>query len=267
MDRPRSGRGFRPKSKPKPKLPPEVFRKAKELNEKNGIRFDLAVKIAQGKETLSGALKQMMRDEKVGKLVSTHSLHRETASHVVDGKADLDWELLRLRARQTAKTGRDRLILAERCERQDPLCLWLDPDRVLTGLVTRVDKYRFEFLPEGGERLEEDKVVAHFAHDPQDGPRVKKAIRMDPEVVALALGPEHSPVKRIHFKHAIFQRLLESGEEFALTTRRGHILKGRLEWFGVYEFGLRLPSGPLVTIFRHALHYLDPRPPKVRAQR
>lgn len=241
----------------KVKLSPDVIEKAKKLQERNGIPFAMAVKIALGQTTLADVLKAMMRKEKIRNIVTKHGLSPELAGHVVDRRISLDAALLKSRVSQHKKENWKRSVLEDVFKDNRKITLMVDPDVPLSGRVTKLDKYDFEFMVEGESAPRAmRKIDVKYAFAPELGDAVKAIVGVDLEVKSKNLAPAPSPLERKHIKHVIFQELLDSGRKFTVTTRRGDILCGRLDWYGLYEFGMRLDDEIHVTVFRHAVEKL-----------
>lgn len=231
--------------------------KAKKLQERNGIPFAMAVKVALGQTTLANVLKTMMRKEKIRSLVTKHGLAPEIAGFVMDGKISLDAAILKSRVIQHKKGNWKRSVLEDVFKNNQKITLMIDPDVPLCGRVTKLGKYDFEFTVDGETAPRTmRKIDVKYAFAPEFENAIRAIVGVDAEVKNKNLAPAPSPLERKHIKHITFQELLDTGKRFTVTTRRGDILCGRLDWYGLYEFGMRLDDEIQVTVFRHAIENL-----------
>ena len=244
-------------AKRKKKPSPEVLERARELHEKNGIPEPLALEVAGGKLTVAEALQRMLREDRAEKLAARLGIPLKMALDIVDGKLDEAEVPLKYRARQYVDANPVRSALTAAFEEGRRIGLLADPRRILVGRITGLEKYELCIQPEDGEPESLLKVFLHVVFEAEDRKRVEAALGTDAEVAARNLEPEHSPKRRRHFKHAVFHERLESGEPFSVTTRRGHVLRGKLTWYSLFELGLELESGPEVTVFRHAIETIE----------
>ncbi len=241
----------------KPRLSPEEHQKAKQLHERNGIPFGQAVRVVRGQVTLNEVVLRMLRRDKIDKLVQQHGIGRALAGSIVDGKIDQEHALLKFRARWNVIQNRERSALDEARQDGRRVALMLDPDLVRFGRIRKVDTYEFDFEPEDGPPETVHKTMVHCVFDPAEVKTVARRTKVDEKVQARDLAPQISAQQRLHFKHAVLQKILESEKPCTAVTRRGKIFRGKIQRYGLYEMGLKLDRGPFVTLFRHALEKLD----------
>ena len=231
----------------------KIRSQAKILQDKQGIPYPKALQVAAGQRTLSQVLQEMLREESIRQLLARHPIDKSRAILVVDKRRSLDEVLIKLRARQNILSIPGHARLQKLLEDHLPVALQVDPDQIALGQILEIGQYELRLQPPQGEIATLRKLDLHFFFEAKDLAQVQKAIKLDRAVLARNLQPEMSPGKRAHFKHAVFQRLVESQEDCVLTTRRGHALRGKVVRFDLYEVDLKLSKGPLVTCCRHAL--------------
>ena len=232
----------------------QVRARADELAQQ-GMPYQMAMAVAHGKMELNEALERMARRDRVTTLMERHALSRALATQIAIGHADLDQILARRRLAEHRAENRDRTCL----EPGVPLALALHGNRVIKGQVVPVDPYTFRFVEGEGEGDPEEihKLEVKFGYDPADWKKLKKGVRQNkrqPERDTPAVHPQdrYSCSDRRLFGY------LDRGDEVVATLLDGDILRGRVAWFGRYEFGLILRTEAEVTIFRHALKDLSP---------
>ncbi|MBN2493247.1 MAG: hypothetical protein JXR96_01545 [Deltaproteobacteria bacterium] len=241
----------------KRKLTKDDLAKALKLRDQNGIPLYLAKAVACGERSLSDVLKQMLREDRIAKLATKHEIDHDIARDMLDGDFDLDYALLKMRARRYLQEHRERSCLTQALESGEPVAVCADPDRVIVGRVRELEQYTFSLAPESGPPQALDKVCCHFVCAPGEAEAVLRDCLVDEGVRELDLAPERSPQERTHFKHAVLQGFLESGQPMRAITRRGLVLTGKLEWFSIWEIGMQIKRGPSITVFRHALHLVS----------
>ncbi len=243
---------------PGPKrYPAGVRTRARALEQNQGIPYEQALAVAAGRQSIAAVLSDMLRVEKIQQLMAKHQLDRSRAILVVDKIKSLDEVLTKLRARQNVSQTPRHARLQRLKDEGVPVALEIDPDRVAIGKIQELTQYDVRLETQAGEAVTVRKLDILYFFEARELARVQKARKLDRAVAGKALAPELAPGKRTHFKHAVFQRLIESQKDTALTTRRGQTLRGKVVRFDLYEVDLKLGKGPLVTFCRHALAAID----------
>jgi small nuclear ribonucleoprotein (snRNP)-like protein len=225
--------------------------------EQSGIPFQAAVRIVQGKTTLNDVLQELLREEKIRRLMETHSINRALATNIALGRTDLDVVLLRRRKNQTLQEHYTQSCLEESVAKSHRLAIALHGHKKLLGKVVSIDRYSFMFLEDGTPApVEVHKTQVKFAYDPEQYKLLRKFMGLDTKVKNLNLQPILRAKERFHFKNLALQRSIDERLEVEVTTLEGDTFKGPIEWFGRWEFGLKFKGGARVTIFRHAVYAL-----------
>jgi hypothetical protein len=242
-------------SKQPPKLTPEQQARARKLREENGLPPHAAAIVARGDDTLANVLKQLLRKERIDKLVAQHDLNRGAATKIVDGEDNLERILLRRRARQVVQETPPHRRLDEVHAAGARVCLVIDPEEILTGRVIEIERLELVFQPDGdeGEPRRLRKLEMHALLDPAHLAVLRQRWGRDR---AQDLAPESCPWLRQHIKHARLQKLVDSRARCALVTRRGRVLEGKIVWYSRFEICLKLTKKAEVVLFRHAVHEL-----------
>lgn len=241
-------RAGRPK---KQRVDDEARRRADELHDQ-GMPYQMAMAVAHGRLDLSEALERMARKDRVVKLMERHDLSRALATQVAIGHADLDRVLARRRMDTHRSENRDRTCLQPG---GDPVAVQL-AGRLVKGSITEVDPYTFT-IDVNGTPESIHKLEARFGYAPSDWKAVKKAVKSDKK-------GDHDarPATRPQDRHSCSDKrlfgYLDSREEVQVTLIDGTHTKGRVDWFGRYEFGLEIKEGVVITVFRHALRTIRP---------
>jgi len=239
-----------------PKLTPEQRERARKLHDENGLPWHAAAMVARGDETLASVLKQLLRQDRINKLVAQHDLDRGVAGNIVDGKGSLEHILLRRRARQVVQETPQHRRLDEVHAAGDHVCLVVDPEEILTGRVAELERLELVFQPDEGEPRRLNKLQMHALVEPAHLAVLRQRWGRDQEICGQELAPEPCPWLRQHVKHARLQELVESHARCTLVTRRGRVLEGKIAWYSRFEIGLRLTKKAEVVLFRHAVHEL-----------
>ncbi len=239
------------------KLPPGVVKQARSLMSQSGIPFGAALRVVQGKATLNEVLQELLREEKIRKLMATHRINRALATNVALGRTDLEIVLLRRRKNETLRSNYHRSCLEDAHLTGARIAIAVHGHKKLLGKVEENEKYAIRFRQDSDtEAREIHKTEIKFAYDPDQYRQIKKFIKIDNKVRAKKLGPILRPRERHHFKNLTLQQALDAREEVQVTTLEGDVLRGHVEWFGRWEFGLKVKGGARVTVFRHAVYDL-----------
>lgn len=228
-----------------------VRARAEELAQQ-GMPYQMAMAVAHGKMDLNEALERMARRDRVNVLMERHQLSRALATQIAIGHADLEQILARRRLAEHRAENRERTCL----QPEVPLALALHGNRLLKGKVTQVDPYTFQFAEGDAEPTEIHKLEVKFSYDPADWKKVKKGVRQNKRQTERDTPAVH-PQDRYSCSDRRLFSYLDRGVEVVVTLLDGDILRGRVAWFGRYEFGLILRTEVEVTIFRHALKNLS----------
>ncbi len=226
-------------------------RRADELHEQ-GMPYQMAMAVAHGRLDLSEALERMARKDRVTKLMERHDLSRALATQVAIGHADLDRVLARRRMEEHRDANRDRTCLEPNAGQ---VAVQL-AGRLVKGTITALDPYTFT-IEANGKSEEVHKLEARYGYDPNDWKVVKKAVKSDKKG-----DPDVRPATRPQDRHSCSDKrlfgYLDSKEEVVVTLLDSTVLRGRVSWFGRYEFGIEVKEGVDVTVFRHALRTIRP---------
>lgn len=221
-------------------------KRADELHQQ-GMPYQMAMAVAQGRLDLSEALERMARKERVQKLMDRHDLSRALATQVALGHADLERVLARRRMEEHRAEHRERTCLTVA---DGPVALQL-AGRLVKGTITEVDPYAFT-IETGGTSETVHKLEARFGYDPVHWKAVKKAVKADKSG-----DPEARPATRPQDRQSCSDKrlfgYLDGGSDALVTLIDGTTMRGRVTWFGRYEFGLEVKAGVEITVFRHAL--------------
>jgi len=258
----RAGGDMRPRSAkgpPKRKLLPAQIRQAKMMVEQSGIPFPSAVRVVLGKTTLNDVLQELLREEKIKKLMETHGINRALATNIALGRTDLDIVLLRRRKNQTLQDHYTQSCLEEAIHKGHRVAMALHGHRKVMGTVQEVGKYVFAFLEDGQTTPTEiHKTQAKFAYDPDQYKQLRKFMGLDGSIKSRSLEPILRAKERHHFKNLALQQSIDNKTEVSVVTLEGDTFRGQVEWFGRWEFGLKFKGGVRVTVFRHAVFQLKP---------
>jgi sRNA-binding regulator protein Hfq len=133
------------------------------------------------------------------------------------------------------------------------LVLQLNDGRALKGRVLSVEPYQVVFGDEGDEPQTLHKLEILYAYAPDDWKTVKRAIRNDKRAERPAEAPALRPQDRYSCSDKRLFGYLDHGDEIQVVLVNGEVVRGKLAWFGRYEFGMRLRGEVDLVVFRHAL--------------
>lgn len=241
------GRGAPLRRGRKPKTDETVRVKADELAA-HGMPYQMAMAVAHGRMELNEALERMARKDRVNALMERHDLSRALATQVALGHADLDQVLARRRLEVHRDQNRDRSCLVPGAA----VALQLFDGRVAKGRVGAVEPYQLTLEQDDGTAETLHKLQVVYGYAPGDWKAVKKGVRVDKKA-ARAEGPAVRPQDRFSCSDKRLFGYLDRGADLSITLLDGSVLRGRVSWFGRYEFGVRLRTDADVTVFRHAL--------------
>jgi sRNA-binding regulator protein Hfq len=216
----------------------------------NGMPYQMAMAVAHGRMDLNEALERMARKDKVDTLMERHALSRALATQVALGHADLALILSRRRLEEHRKTHRDRTVLVPDTE----TVLQLDDGRAQKVRIGAVEPYQVVVSVDGGgepETLHKLKLI--YAYAPGDWKAVRKGVRTDKKADRPVVSPAVRPQDRYTCSDKRLFSYLDTGAEIQASLLNGEVLRGKLTWFGRYEFGLRLRTEAELVVFRHAL--------------
>lgn len=225
------------------------------MAEQSNIPFSAAVRVVLGKTTLNDILQEMLREEKIKKLIETYDINRALATNIALGRTDLNVVLLRRRKNQTLHDHYDQSCLEDALAKKHKLALGIHGNKKIIGRVVEVGKYSFQFLEDGQTvPVEIHKTQLKFAYDPEQYKLLRKFMDVDNTVKKLALEPILRAKDRYHFKNLLLQQSIDERREVESISLEGDTFKGTVEWFGRWEFGMKFKGGLRVTIFRHAIY-------------
>ena len=227
--------------------------RAEELHAK-GIPFQLAMAVAHGRLDLSTALERLATREKVDRLMEQHDLSRALATQIAIGHASLDQVMARRRMEDHRRLHRNRSILLGSVETGEPVVVALHGGQRAPGVVQSVRRYDFDFLPQGfDEPIEIRKLQVKFAYRPADWKALDRALGNDRAREKRPLSPAERPQDRFSLADKRLFQCMDKGQTVAVTLLEGEVIRGKVAWFGRWEFGLRLRGDAEVVIFRHAI--------------
>jgi sRNA-binding regulator protein Hfq len=216
----------------------------------NGMPFQMAIAVAQGKLPLNDALERMARKDKVVRLMERHNLSRALATQVAIGHADLEQVLARQRLDQHRIDNRDRSFLVPG---DVPVLLACHGGRQVEGKILAVEPYMVLVQPKGATEPEAiHKLQIKYAYWAKDWKPVKKSVRVDKRA-ADAVQPVIRPQDRYTCSDRRLFGYMDRRTDVAVSLLEGDQLRGIVTWFSRYEFGLQLKSDAEVVVFRHAL--------------
>jgi sRNA-binding regulator protein Hfq len=219
-----------------------------------GMPFQLAMAVAHGRIDLSTALERLATQEKVERLMERHDLSRALATQIAIGHASLDQVLARRRMQSHRDENRHRSILVQLAESGEPLALALHQGQRAQGTVQNVERYAFEFLPEGfDEPVEIHKLQVKYAYRPEHWKQVRKALSFNKKLERSPLSPESRPQDRFSLADKRLFQAMDGELEVEVTLLEGEVIRGKIRWFGRWEFGIEPKTGGEIVVFRHAL--------------
>ncbi len=247
---------YRYRRRPKPKLDPQTIDRARTLQNKHGLPFSMAMRVALGQMSLSAVLDRMVRRRDIAKLVQKHKIPPSVAGQVLDGKISLE-KYLRQHSPSHIRASRPSVLDTAKGSQRE-IGIMIDPDQLVVGKVTKCSRYQIVFAIRGGETTESlHKTHIHFAFRAQHVDAIRRAMTIDEEIRSQNLAPEKCMRLRRQYKNSVLQKLADAKAKVLIATRRGHCLSGTFRWFTKFEIGLQLDGGgPQIIIFRHALHRL-----------
>jgi sRNA-binding regulator protein Hfq len=234
----------------------DIKRQADELAAQ-GMPFQLAMQVAQGKVPLNDALERLNQRVEVDRLMKEHELSRALATQVVLGHADLGAFLAKRRFEEHRTANLDRSCLDRAAQSGQPLTLALFGQRKVEARVLSTSTYHVIVQEEGKEPEQLHKLDLKYAYLPDDWKKLKKIVRKDKELTEHPLRPAERPQDRYTCSDRRLFRYLDEDVAVDVTLLEGEILHGHVQWFGRFEFGLGLKGEGDVTIFRHALHRIQ----------
>lgn len=232
----------------------QARRRAGELHDQ-GIPMQLALTVAYGRMTLNEALERMARGDKVGQLMTLHGISRALATQIALGQASLDQVLLKRRFAQYREENRDHSGLVDALQHGHPVMLSLHGGERAQGVIIAVEPYTLLLRQDDATAKELHKLQLQYLHGADDWKLVRKGIKKDKAIAALAILPAERPQDRYTCSDKRLFRYLDAHMMVQATLIDGQVLKGEPTWFSRYEIGLRVGGASLV-LFRHALHEL-----------
>lgn len=229
-------------------------KKAEDLHEQ-GMPFQMALAVSQGRLDLNEALERMARNERIEKLMVKHDLSRALATQIALGQADMEHVLHRRRLDEHRTTNRQRSVLEDAANSGQQIVLGLHGARELVGTVVSNDAYSVSLRPaSGGEAEEIHKLQIQYAYPPPAKGRVDTNRRVDEQRAANPGEPIIHPQDRYPCSDKRLFRHVDSKAPVKVTLLEGDVFSGVVAWFSRYEFQVNdLKGASLVTIFRHAL--------------
>jgi len=228
----------------------EALRARADEFHKGGMPFQMAMAVAHGRMTLSDALERMSRKDRVTRLVEDQGLSRALATQVAMGHVELKTILRRRRLKEHRELNRDRTML----EVGNRLTFGLHGKRVLSGTVKATAPYSITVELDSGEEEEIHKLQIKFVYVPTDWKRAKKAIKTDKALSKAPRDPVPRPQDRYGCSDKRVFTFIDRGDEIAITTLEGEVIRGKPVWFSRYEIAVEVRGDATIYVFRHALH-------------
>lgn len=229
-------------------------KKAEDLHEQ-GMPFQMALAVAQGRLDLNEALERMARNDRIEKLMAKHELSRALATQIALGQADLDRVLYRRRLDDHRQQHRNRSVLEEVAVTGNEIVLGLHGNREVVGTMAANEAYVVRFAETASEAPEEiHKLQIQYAYRPADKARVETVRGLDEAQAANPGEPITQPQDRYPCSDKRLFRHIDTKAPVRLTLLEGDQFSGIIEWFSRYELQLVTAKGEAIaTIFRHAL--------------
>jgi hypothetical protein len=240
----------------------QVLRKAQSIQKKSGIPFDDALEIAaRGSNVSLRKLRPSSPKDRIDQLTTEYRLPRSVAGNVISGNLPLEKALLRTQIRQNLRRNRMRSCLVDAMESDEEIELQMVGGKSMTGRITDVQPYTFHFkrTPAGKRQtrtMEYLKLNAKYGYPTAFSSFVNERAEADSELRRQRLKPPEKVIDRRMIKNEKLQRYMNTGVPTVLKTYEGEVFRGRLSWWGQYEFGLDLGRGAEVTFFRHAVYLI-----------
>jgi hypothetical protein len=250
----------------KSKLDPETRKKANEVATRSGIPMALAYRVVRGEMTLNEALKRMLFEHKVAQLIEQHGLLRSAAVNVALGTLDLERAVLAEQLRMSPARQPYRSVLADLVRSGAEATFLAYGEAPILARVRRNERYDCLLgLADGSDRpLEKHSLL--LVSPTASAADLGAYLERDEALASEKLGPSTSYKERFRSNKRV---LFQHHRDEVLTRvvlRDGTLLTGRIGWFGIWEFELALveprtrSAGPMVVVFRHAMHDLGPAP-------
>ncbi|MBI3270747.1 MAG: hypothetical protein HYZ53_17220 [Planctomycetes bacterium] len=222
-----------------------------------GLPAPIAGQVASGKFTVDEVKNFRAQKERMRTLSKEHSLPPSIAGQVARNRLTLGKALCITHMKDQLAAHAQRSCLVEAFEAKRRIVLRIHPRRRIEGVVTEVTKFNFKFKEvEDGPEVEYFKHEAKLAYAPEDAAAVEPAVVIDEQVAALNLAPIVHRRDRKLIKNEFLQTLVDDQARLTVTLLEGEKFAGRIEWFGLWEFGFMLDNGHKVTVFRHAIQDL-----------
>ena len=245
--------------KGRPKLPQDVVDKARDLQSRTGIPFWDAVSVVQGKATVQQVLVQLLKKEKLLKLVDKGELDPMFVPAVLSGTMSLDkakyvTALLRDEAWRSTKSVLDELHASG-----DRAVFFLFGREPVTATIPQITKYDVWLQPEGGDEAEQtQKHNLIYLCRPEEKDELLSSTGLAEDVAKLGLGPSVNYKDRFRSTKETLYEHHRNRTRTRVTFRDGKVLEGYVGWFGKWEFELEVSPTCRPVIFRHALYALEP---------
>lgn len=240
------------------KLPPDIFRKAKELEEQSGIPFKWAVKVAQGERTLVDVLDSLRLREEVDAALTRGELSAKYSGEVLKGNLPLeDGMLLSRLAVRKREPDYMTTHLEGYADTGEAVVLALVGGRMLAGNLTSHNRFEVVLTSRDGQEESIHKHDIKLFFDARKKKHVLKALRRGPQAEVVEPGHLEVFANRRKVKARYLLAAKEAERTVAWETLEGDILRGRLVWHGRYEVRLETSRGPVVVLMRHAVRGME----------
>lgn len=246
-----------PRHARRPALSREVLEKASEIADRSGLNQKDAIRVALGKTTVQQVLKEMMFRDKVEALIRRHGMERSTACNVIRGSLDLDTAVLLQGIRECRAWNPERSVLTELTRQGGQGVFFVHGRSPFRASVTGVEKYDCWLAEPDREPEQLEKHAILMACRPGEQAHVEKLRSTDKGVAAENLGPSVNYKDRFRSRKRVLFKHHRDKMRTRVVLRDGSVLEGEVEWFGKWEFGLRVNEDAVPVIFRHAMHRFE----------
>jgi sRNA-binding regulator protein Hfq len=234
-----------------------VLEKASEIADRSGLNQKDAIRVALGKATVQQVLKEMMFREKVEALIRRHGLERSTACNVIRGSLDLDTAVLLQGIKESRAWNPERSVLTELKRQGGQGVFFVYGRSPIRASVTGVEKYDCWLAEPDRQPAQTEKHAILMACRPEEQARVEELRSTDKGVAGENLGPSVNYKDRFRSRKRVLFKHHRDKVRTRVTLRDGSVLEGEVEWFGKWEFGLRVDRDTVPVIFRHAMHRFE----------
>lgn len=228
-----------------------------------GLPLNLATSVAKGQMTEDEALKRLVLQAEVDRLMRKHNIGRPIAMQIALGQANLDSFLAKRRMTEHREANHMRSCLDDAVQHKKPMTLLVHGKGRVEGRVISSESYQVVVQVAGGEHQTIHKLQIKAAWIAEERRLVSPMMqRSNPELSKNPRAPIPRPQDRYPCSDRTLFAFLDEKKTVAATLLEGEIATGQIYWFGRYEIGMGPKprkdgkGEPHLTVFRHALHDL-----------